>query len=49
MLIGLSMQELAAITDEHVEYSLRAQDAAQGKWLEEDPSLAIILTRLRQS
>jgi hypothetical protein len=41
------MQELAAITDEHVEYSLRAQDAAQGKWLEEDPSLAIILTRIR--
>jgi hypothetical protein len=41
-------QELAAISDEHVEYSLRAQDTAQGKWLEEDPSLTIILARLRQ-
>jgi len=35
-------QELAAITDEHTEYSLRAQDAAQGKWLAEDPPLSTI-------
>ncbi|KAH7093521.1 hypothetical protein FB567DRAFT_175546 [Paraphoma chrysanthemicola] len=31
-----------AITDAHVEYTLRAADAAQGKWLHEDPSLAQI-------
>jgi len=31
-----------AVTDEHVEYTLRAQDASQGKWLAEDPSLATI-------
>jgi hypothetical protein len=36
------MQEVAAITDEQVEYTLRAQDAVQGKWLAEDPSLTTI-------
>ncbi|KAF2197391.1 hypothetical protein GQ43DRAFT_451735 [Delitschia confertaspora ATCC 74209] len=35
--------ELLAITDEHVNNTLRSQDAAQGKWLAEDPSLAQIL------
>ncbi|CAO2650195.1 Nn.00g014870.m01.CDS01 [Neocucurbitaria sp. VM-36] len=34
--------ELLAITDTYVESTLRAQDAAQGKWLNEDPSLAQI-------
>ncbi|QDS70600.1 hypothetical protein FKW77_000311 [Venturia effusa] len=41
--------ELAAITDEHVAYSLRAQDTAQGKWLHEDPSLSDILQRLQRA
>ncbi|KAF2186228.1 hypothetical protein K469DRAFT_687224 [Zopfia rhizophila CBS 207.26] len=31
--------ELLSITDEHVENTLRCQDAAQGKWLAEDPTL----------
>ncbi|KAH8723366.1 hypothetical protein GQ44DRAFT_761032 [Phaeosphaeriaceae sp. PMI808] len=35
-------QELLAISDAHVENTLRAQDASQGKWLNEDPSLAQI-------
>ncbi|KAF2231769.1 hypothetical protein EV356DRAFT_525774 [Viridothelium virens] len=35
--------ELASITNQRVELALRSQDAAQGKWLEEDPSLALIL------
>ncbi|CAI6334201.1 unnamed protein product [Periconia digitata] len=34
--------ELLAITDAHVDQTLRNQDAAQGKWLGEDPSLAQI-------
>ncbi|OJD34601.1 uncharacterized protein BKCO1_2200068 [Diplodia corticola] len=34
--------ELANITDEYVEYSLRSEDAQQGKWLHEDPGLAVI-------
>lgn len=34
--------ELAGISDEHVDYTLRSQDAAQGKWLAEDPTLATI-------
>ncbi|KAF2732858.1 hypothetical protein EJ04DRAFT_535800 [Polyplosphaeria fusca] len=34
--------ELLAITDEHVDNTLRSQDSAQGKWLGEDPSLAQI-------
>lgn len=38
----LLSQERLAITDAHVEYTLRSQDAAQGKWLNEDPSLAQI-------
>jgi hypothetical protein len=33
-------QELLAISDAHVENTLRSQDASQGKWLAEDPSLA---------
>ncbi|KAF2430100.1 hypothetical protein EJ08DRAFT_251308 [Tothia fuscella] len=39
--------ELAFITDEQVEYSLRAQDVSQGKWLSEDPTLAVIQQHLR--
>lgn len=31
--------ELMAITDSYVESTLRNQDAAQGKWLAEDPTL----------
>ncbi|KAF2871618.1 hypothetical protein BDV95DRAFT_607044 [Massariosphaeria phaeospora] len=34
--------ELICITDVHVENTLRTQDGAEGKWLEEDPSLANI-------
>ncbi|OAG11575.1 uncharacterized protein CC84DRAFT_40620 [Paraphaeosphaeria sporulosa] len=34
--------ELLAITDSHVDNTLRAQDASQGKWLAEDPSLTQI-------
>lgn len=34
--------ELASITDEYVEYSLRSQDIQQGKWLAEDPDLRTI-------
>jgi hypothetical protein len=34
--------ELIAITDEYVHNTLRSEDAAQGKWLAEDPSLAHI-------
>jgi hypothetical protein len=37
-----SPQELLAITDSHVDNTLRAQDASQGKWLAEDPSLTQI-------
>ncbi|KAF2832532.1 hypothetical protein CC86DRAFT_341122 [Ophiobolus disseminans] len=33
---------LPSITDAYVESTLRSQDAAQGKWLNEDPSLAQI-------
>lgn len=36
------MKELLAITDTYVESTLRNQDAAQGKWLNEDPSLSQI-------
>jgi hypothetical protein len=35
-------QELLAVSDAYVENTLRAQDSAQGKWLNEDPSLAQI-------
>ncbi|KAF2399556.1 hypothetical protein EJ06DRAFT_56852 [Trichodelitschia bisporula] len=38
--------EVAAVTDEHVDYSLRAQDSAQGKWIAEDPPLAVIQQHL---
>ncbi|TID26866.1 hypothetical protein E2P81_ATG01329 [Venturia nashicola] len=41
--------EVAAVTDEQVEYSLRAQDTAQGKWLDEDPSLSLIRQRIRRA
>lgn len=38
-----------AITDAHVDATLRNADAAQGKWLAEDPSLThiqqILMTR----
>lgn len=35
-------QELIAITDFHVDSTLRSADAQQGKWLAEDPSLTQI-------
>ncbi|KAI9663774.1 MAG: hypothetical protein M1821_007264 [Bathelium mastoideum] len=38
--------ELASVTDQRVELDLRSQDASQGKWLAEDPSLALILQRI---
>ncbi|KAF2475349.1 uncharacterized protein BDR25DRAFT_101984 [Lindgomyces ingoldianus] len=34
--------ELLSITDAHVENTLRSQDASQGKWLSEDPTLSQI-------
>lgn len=37
-----TIQERLALTDAYVESTLRNQDAAQGKWLHEDPSLAQI-------
>ncbi|KAF2794021.1 hypothetical protein K505DRAFT_349569 [Melanomma pulvis-pyrius CBS 109.77] len=41
--------ELLSITDDYVESTIRTQDASQGKWLAEDPSLAqiqqILMTR----
>ncbi|KAK4997572.1 hypothetical protein LTR28_013940 [Elasticomyces elasticus] len=41
--IQLTLQtELASISDERVELSLRAADSAQGKWIAEDPNLATI-------
>jgi hypothetical protein len=36
------LQELLAITDAHVDYTLRSADMQQGKWLAEDPSLTQI-------
>lgn len=39
---NIGSQELLAISDAHVENTLRSQDVAQGKWLGEDPSLAQI-------
>jgi hypothetical protein len=38
-----TVQELAAITDEHVENTLRTQDASEGKWLDEDPPLSTVI------
>lgn len=35
--------ELAHITDEHVVVDLRAADLRAGHWLEDDPSLSMIL------
>ncbi|KAF2765601.1 hypothetical protein EJ03DRAFT_319167 [Teratosphaeria nubilosa] len=34
--------ELASITDQRVELSLRTPDSQQGKWLVEDPSLQVL-------
>lgn len=39
---GTLRNELLAITDTYVESTLRNQDATQGKWLVEDPSLSQI-------
>ncbi|KAJ4991511.1 hypothetical protein SVAN01_02892 [Stagonosporopsis vannaccii] len=38
----IDSKELLAITDTYVESTLRNQDATQGKWLVEDPSLSEI-------
>jgi len=35
-------QELSQMSDSHVEYALRYADSSQGKWLAEDPSLAVL-------
>ena len=35
-------QEVARITDQRVELSLRSADAAAGKWLQEDPPLSTV-------
>lgn len=47
--LTIGLQELLAISDAYVENTLRAADASQGKWLNEDPSLAqiqqILMTR----
>lgn len=40
-------QELSSITIERIELSLRSMDTSQGKWLAEDPSLALIQQMLR--
>ncbi|KAF2155098.1 hypothetical protein K461DRAFT_291984 [Myriangium duriaei CBS 260.36] len=40
--------EIQSITDSIVERTLRSHDQAQGKWLAEDPSLAIILQMLQR-
>ena len=37
------MQDLEAITDEHVEHTLSSHDTAQGKYLDDDPELETIL------
>lgn len=36
------MQELVAVTDSRVVLSLREPDERAGRWLEEDPGLALI-------
>jgi hypothetical protein len=36
------LQEVARITDQRVEFSLRSADAAAGKWLQEDPPLSTV-------
>ena len=41
-MLTITRQELMAMTDAYVDNTLRAADAAQGKWLNEDPSLAQI-------
>jgi hypothetical protein len=47
--LTIEQQELMAMTDAYIDNTLRAADAAQGKWLNEDPSLSqiqqIILSR----
>ena len=41
-LANVLRQELAAITDSRVYESLRRNDAAAGKWLDEDPPLSVV-------
>jgi hypothetical protein len=41
-MLTLWQQEVLAISDTYVDSTLRAADASQGKWLNEDPSLAQI-------
>jgi hypothetical protein len=43
----LIVQDIAAVTDEHVYDQLRANDLAQEKYLDDDPSLAVILQQLQ--
>jgi hypothetical protein len=44
--LTLWQQEVLAISDTYVDNTLRAADASQGKWLNEDPSLAQIQQKL---
>ncbi|KAM0705495.1 hypothetical protein Q7P35_006854 [Cladosporium inversicolor] len=39
---GALRAEVARITDQRVEFSLRSADAAAGKWLQEDPPLSTV-------
>ncbi|KAK7539179.1 hypothetical protein IWX49DRAFT_635966 [Phyllosticta citricarpa] len=41
--------ELENITDDYVDYCLRAEDLLQGKWLDEDPGLSTIQQYLYRS
>lgn len=41
------LQEILAITDAQVDYTLRANDTVQGKWLGDDPSLQTILQHMQ--
>lgn len=41
-MVLMMTKELAAITDSRVELTLRQPDEAAGKWLDEDPGLALL-------
>jgi len=38
----MATQEVASVTDQRVEQSLRCADVEQGKWLDEDPGLSTL-------
>lgn len=37
-----SRQELSRITDQRIDISFRSADTSVGKWVQEDPTLAVI-------